>query len=93
MALIPSLMAGYIVRCHPITKVVSPSLIYSWERFLFPLIQLNLNIVRLLVSFYILLVVRLNSMHKLVSAENAPYVVLAEMAGLSNLQIGMNVFM
>lgn len=32
-------------------------------------------------------------MHKLVWAENAPCLVLAEMAVLSDLQTGMNVFM
>lgn len=32
-------------------------------------------------------------MHKLVWAENAPYMVLADVAVLSGLQTGMNVFM
>lgn len=40
-----------------------------------------------------MLVVKLPSMHKLVSAENVSYVVLAETAVLSDLQAGMNAFM
>lgn len=40
-----------------------------------------------------MLVVKLPSMNKLVSAENVSYVVLAETAVLSDLQAGMNAFM
>lgn len=61
MALIPSIMAVYIVSMYvPIAKVVPPPPGFTWERFLFPLIQINLSIVRFLIIIIFLLIVGLD---------------------------------